>query len=134
MWEIILGQRRVVLAILFLGVFLLYLIGLILYRLYLSPIARFPGPKLAAMTYLFEGYYDVVKRGKYTFKIRDLHTEYGQSPHHSPIRMRAQAMLLISIFQDQSFESALLSCTSMIPNITISSTIEKAGGRRTRSM
>ena len=78
MFDTILGEHRVVLAIAFLTVFLLYLVGLAVYRLYLSPIAKFPGPKLAAATYLFEGYYDVVKRGKYTFKIRDLHAEYGQ--------------------------------------------------------
>jgi len=81
---IILHGRSVVLAIAFLIVSLLYLAGLAVYRLCLSPIAKFPGPKLAAATYLFEGYYDVVKRGKYTFKIRDLHAEYGQSHQISP--------------------------------------------------
>ena len=54
-----------------------YFVTLVFYRLYLSPIAKFPGPKLAAVTYLYEIYYDVVKRGKYTFKIRDLHARYG---------------------------------------------------------
>ena len=57
---------------------LLYFSSLVVYRLYLSPLAKFPGPKLAAATYLFEIYYDVVKRGKYTFKIRDLHAQYGK--------------------------------------------------------
>ncbi|MCJ1364028.1 hypothetical protein MMC16_003137 [Acarospora aff. strigata] len=84
MFDTILGEHRVVLAIAFLTVFLLYLVGLAVYRLYLSPIAKFPGPKLAAATYLFEGYYDVVKRGKYTFKIRDLHAEYGPIIRISP--------------------------------------------------
>ena len=79
MFDIILEQHKAVLAIVVLIVFTLYLVGLIVYRLYLSPIAKFPGPKLAAATYLYEGYYDVVKRGKYTFKIRDLHSEYGGS-------------------------------------------------------
>ncbi|KAF7512989.1 hypothetical protein GJ744_011255 [Endocarpon pusillum] len=77
MFDIILNQRKAVLATVVLIVFTLYLVGLVIYRLYLSPIAKFPGPKLAAATYLYEGYYDVVKRGKYTFKIRDLHLEYG---------------------------------------------------------
>ncbi len=77
MFESILSERRVVLAIAVLSVYLLYLVGLVIFRLYLSPIAKFPGPKLAAATYLYEGYYDVVKRGKYTFKIKDLHDEYG---------------------------------------------------------
>lgn len=65
-----------------LGVFLggCSLLGLgiaITYRLYLSPIAKFPGPKLAALTFLYEFYYDVWQEGKYTWKIRDLHDKYG---------------------------------------------------------
>ncbi len=71
--------RSTVLATSFIVLSFFYLVALVVYRLYLSPIAKFPGPKLAAATYLFEGYYDIVKRGKYTFKIRDLHAEYGQS-------------------------------------------------------
>lgn len=83
--ETILDQRSVILAVAVFIVFILYLIGLALYRLYLSAIAKFPGPKLAAATYLYEGYYDVVKRGKYTFKIRDLHAEYGKILRHSSV-------------------------------------------------
>lgn len=79
MLDLILDQRKGVFVIVFLIVFILYLVGLAVYRLYLSPIAKFPKPNLAAATYLYEGYYDVVKRGKYTFKIRDLHAEHGQS-------------------------------------------------------
>jgi hypothetical protein len=69
--------RGGVLPIAFVIAFLLYFVGLAIYRLFFSPIAKFPGPKLAAVTYLYEIYYDVVKRGKYTFKIRDLHATYG---------------------------------------------------------
>lgn len=48
------------------------------YRLYLSPVSKFPGPRLAALTFWYEFYYDVVKRGQYTWKIRDLHRQYGK--------------------------------------------------------
>ena len=48
-----------------------------IYRLYLSPIASFPGPKLAALTFGYEFYYDIIKNGRYTFKITDLHKQYG---------------------------------------------------------
>ncbi|MCJ1434051.1 hypothetical protein MMC27_003417 [Xylographa pallens] len=48
-----------------------------IYRLLFSPIAGFPGPKLAALTLWYEFYYDVVLRGQYTFHIRDLHRQYG---------------------------------------------------------
>ena len=80
MYEAILEWRRAVLAGGFLIVSFLYFSALVVYRLYFSPLSKFPGPRLAAATYLFEGYYDVVKRGKYTFKIGDLHAEYGHRP------------------------------------------------------
>lgn len=56
-----------------------YLFYEILWRLYFSPISRFPGPKLAAATMLYELWYELVKGGQYTFKIAELHEEYGQS-------------------------------------------------------
>ena len=56
---------------------ILYIVYGIIWRLFLSPIARFPGPKLAAITQLYEGYYDVVKGGQYVFKIGELHKKYG---------------------------------------------------------
>jgi hypothetical protein len=83
MLDMILDQHKGDLAIAFLLLFVLYLACLAIHRIYLSPLAKFPGPKLAAATYLYEGYYDVVKRGKYTFKIRDLHQAYGWW-HQSP--------------------------------------------------
>ena len=78
MFELLLDQHWSIRGIVFLGPFLFYLVGLALYRLYLSPVAKFPGPSLEAVTYLYEGYYDVVKRGKYTIHIRDLHAKYGK--------------------------------------------------------
>ena len=46
-------------------------------RLFLSPLADIPGPKLAALTHWYEFYYDVVKPGQYVFKIKQLHDVYG---------------------------------------------------------
>ena len=48
------------------------------YRLYLSPLAKFPGPKLAALTLWYEFYYDVIKGGKYTWVIAKMHERYGK--------------------------------------------------------
>jgi hypothetical protein len=56
-----------------------YLIGLAIYRLYLSPLAKFPGPKLAALSKYYELYYEVVKRGQFTFHIQELHKRYGET-------------------------------------------------------
>lgn len=57
----------------------IYLGSLIFYRLFLHPLAKFPGPKLAAITRYYEAYYDVVQNGQYTFKIAQLHKQYGTS-------------------------------------------------------
>ena len=48
-----------------------------IYRLYLSPISSFPGPKLAAVTLWYEFYYDVILDGQYLFHLGDLHARYG---------------------------------------------------------
>ncbi|KAL9124190.1 MAG: hypothetical protein Q9217_006456 [Psora testacea] len=67
-----------------LALFLVYIVCLALYRLYFSPLARFPGPTLAALTLWYEFYYDVIKRGNYTFKLQDLHDQYGPIVRISP--------------------------------------------------
>ena len=48
------------------------------YRLVLHPLAKFPGPRLAALTRYYEAYYDVMQDGQYTFKIAELHRSYGK--------------------------------------------------------
>lgn len=58
----------------------LYLISLAAYRFYLHPLARFPGPKLAALSKWYEFYYEVVCKGQFTFHIQDLHRKYGSHP------------------------------------------------------
>ena len=49
------------------------------YRLWLGPLAAFPGPKLAALTGWYETYFDCVKRGRYWIEIERMHQEYGKS-------------------------------------------------------
>ncbi|KAF2089278.1 putative P450 monooxygenase [Saccharata proteae CBS 121410] len=48
-----------------------------IYRLYFSPLSKFPGPKLAALTLWYEFYFDVVQRGRFTFHLQELHEKYG---------------------------------------------------------
>lgn len=67
------------------GVFIaLYWTQLAVRRLYLSPIAHIPGPKLAALTQWYESYYDIWLGGQYTFKILDMHKQYGPIVRISP--------------------------------------------------
>lgn len=60
-----------------LGFLLLHSLWLGVWRLYFSPISHIPGPKLAALTWAYEFYYDIVLGGQYTFKIIELHKKYG---------------------------------------------------------
>ena len=48
-------------------------------RLYFHPLAHIPGPKLAALSWWYEFYFDVVQQGKYVFQIQELHKQYGTS-------------------------------------------------------
>ncbi|KAI9162922.1 benzoate 4-monooxygenase cytochrome P450 [Paramyrothecium foliicola] len=43
----------------------------------LHPLSKFPGPKLAAASYLYEAWYDLVKGGRYSWEIRTMHEKYG---------------------------------------------------------
>jgi hypothetical protein len=49
----------------------------ITWRLVFSPLAKFPGPKLAAVTLWYEFYYDVTKNGRYMWEIEKMHGKYG---------------------------------------------------------
>ena len=55
-----------------------YTLYIIVERLYLSPLASIPGPKLAALTGWYECYYDLFKPAQYVFKIQELHKKYGK--------------------------------------------------------
>ena len=72
------------------SIVLCYWISIALYRLLFHPLAKFPGPKLAAISRLYEAYYDVVKGGQYTFRIAELHQQYGEPPatKYQPTIMR----------------------------------------------
>lgn len=52
---------------------------LAIYRLYWHPLCRFPGPKLAALTFFYEFYYDVIRSGMYIWEIERMHDKYGMS-------------------------------------------------------
>ena len=51
---------------------------IVIYRLWLGPLAKFPGPKLAALTQGYQFWFDVVKKGKLPWELIRLHDSYGK--------------------------------------------------------
>ena len=54
----------------------LYRALVIIYRLFLSPLAKFPGPKLAAATSWYEAFFDLRSKN-FPDVLSDLHDTYG---------------------------------------------------------
>lgn len=81
MFEFVSRTERPVTAAVLTAVVLLtcYCICKCLYILYLHPLSKFPGPKLAAIGSLYEFYYDVIKDGQYIWEIERMHRKYGKN-------------------------------------------------------
>lgn len=47
-------------------------------RLYFHPLARFPGPPLAALTLWYKAYFDIIMDGGWTEHLDSLHAAYGE--------------------------------------------------------
>lgn len=56
-----------------------YAAVIVIYRLYFSPLAKFPGPKLPVITNWYETYFDIFKGegGQFMFDIKKMHEKYG---------------------------------------------------------
>lgn len=71
-------QTTMIYLVLLFGGLVLWQAGTAIYHLWFSPLANFPGPKLAAGTLLYEFYYEVICSGQYTRRIEKMHEKYGQ--------------------------------------------------------
>ena len=54
-----------------------YRLAIICHRLFFHPLRQVPGPKIAAITTLYESYHDLIKGGQFSIKVRELHGQYG---------------------------------------------------------
>lgn len=63
----------------FIGLAVVFLALRAIYRLYFHPLAKIPGPKLAAISSLPEFYYDVIRDGRYLWQVEKMHKKYGMS-------------------------------------------------------
>lgn len=48
------------------------------YNLTLHPLARFPGPKAAAVTRYWKAYIECILEQSFCHKLEDLHSKYGE--------------------------------------------------------
>lgn len=107
---------------------ILYQLSLAVYRLFFHPLAKFPGPRLAAATYWYEYYYDVTKLGVYLWKIKELHDIYGEIICHLSSaweKKRSRTNLRADCLVDQvlSYGSIRMRSTSTTQTSTGRSTI-----------
>ncbi|PBP20005.1 hypothetical protein BUE80_DR009151 [Diplocarpon rosae] len=69
------------------GAWLFFHCAQAIHRLYLSPIASFPGPKLAALSLWYEFYDEVIFGGQYTFETARMHATYGPAIRINPFEL-----------------------------------------------
>jgi hypothetical protein len=61
----------------FLGLFVGRILSIVVYRLFFHPLAKIPGPRIAAATWVYEIYFDFYLGGQFFSEIGRLHEIYG---------------------------------------------------------
>ena len=52
---------------------------IVIWRLYFHPLAKFPGPKLAAASRLYEFWYQGIREFEFQTQVKAMHKSYGES-------------------------------------------------------
>ena len=74
----------VILAACIVGLLAVKTIVTVIYRLYFHPLAKVPGPKIAAATRGYEFWYQGLQHTRFPAKIKELHNQYGPIIRISP--------------------------------------------------
>lgn len=56
----------------------IYFVALAFYRLYIHPLSKYPGPKLAAVSSLYRAYHQTWRDGRLVEQLTHLHELYGK--------------------------------------------------------
>lgn len=62
----------------------IYFVSSCFYNLYLHPLRKIPGPKLAAIGPYLEFYHEVLRDGQYLWEISKMHDKYGKICRDAP--------------------------------------------------
>jgi len=77
LWPALFSLRSVAAVV---GLIIVHRIAIMLYNISpFHPLYRFPGPKLAAASRLYDMWFDLVKQGKFNHEIQRLHELYGMA-------------------------------------------------------
>ena len=87
------------LPVLLILIYVLYLCALAIYRLYISPVAYFPGSKLTAVTGWYETYLDVWKGGQFGFQIEKWHHQFVSTIADQQVCANDTILVLTSLNQ-----------------------------------
>lgn len=105
------------LLILLAAYLLLYPISLSIYRLYFHPLAKVPGPRLAAITSLW--YACQIKKSQLLLQSRELHDKYGPAVRIGPNEVQFdskeafQAIYGLSVHPLQHLQPRESNCSSL---------------------
>ncbi|KAJ5317857.1 hypothetical protein N7508_002365 [Penicillium antarcticum] len=82
------------------GALVTYFMAKSIYRLYFHPLSKIPGPRLAAISTIYEFYFNVIKQGSFIWEMERLHKDsnYYDEIYASGKRRREKDAILVAQF------------------------------------